>query len=270
MDIGSCAGLTVGVLAMVAVMSVGGNGLRGFLDFTSALLVLGCTLAATFVHYPRWQITQALRDLPRVFQERPETPTGMMNLLVDLTQKARRDGILSLEDGVDELPVPMLQRSVRRLVDGASTEQLQEYMQLELDTLEDEAFRSIEVYEAMASYFPAFGMIGTIVGLVKMLITMKDPSGLGASMGLALVTTFYGAFMANLICLPIAGRLRNQCEEDLLLGEMMRKGVVAISTSENPTVVKELLSVHVPAGSRVVEPEEEEGAAQEAAVRVGV
>ncbi|MGI6081434.1 MAG: motility protein A [Limnochordia bacterium] len=269
MDRGSGAGLLLGLVIMIVVMSMGGNGLRGFVDLTSALLVVGCTVAAVLLQYPRWQIVKALRDLPGVFGERPETPAGVMERLVELVQKARREGILALEEDVDTLPLPMLQRSVRQLVDGASAEELEAYMQLELDTLEDEAYRTIEIYEAMAGYFPAFGMIGTIVGLVKMLLTMDDPRSLGAAMGLALVTTFYGATMAYLVCAPIAGRLRNRCEEDLLLGRMITRAVMAMSAGENPTVLKELLSVQVPAGSPAADLDEE-SAAHEAAMEAGL
>ena len=266
---GSGAGKMLGLVIMIVVMSVGGNGLRGFVDLTSALLVVGCTVAAILLHYPRWQIVKALRDLPKVFRDRPETPAGVMELLVELVQKARREGILALEDDAETLPLPMLQRSVRQLVDGASEQDLEEYMRLELDTLEEEALRTIEIYDAAAGYFPAFGMLGTIVGLIKMLLTMDDPRSLGGAMALALVTTFYGAVIAYLVCMPIAGRLRNRLEEDLLLGRMIAKSVMAMSAGENPTVLKELLSVQVPAGSPKPDLDEDK-AGHEAAAEAGV
>ncbi len=243
MEMGSLAGLLLGVIALSAAIMTGGHGLRGFLDPVSALLVVGCTLAATLINYPRVQIVQAMRDAARVFQSRRQSRAQIASLLATLSQQAKREGVLALETEIGELPLGILRRGIQRVVDGTVPDTLAEYLELEIDMIEEQAARSIEVLTSMAGYFPAFGMIGTVVGLVKMLLTMKDPSSLGASMGLALVTTFYGAAMANLVCLPIAGRLQSRCDDDLLLGRMVARGVMAISAGENPSIIEETLSV---------------------------
>lgn len=271
LDIGSLVGLIIGVLALLVPMSVGGKGLRGFLDPISAFLVLGCSLAATILHHPRYQIMQALRDMICLYREQTESPENVSALLVTLSQKARREGVLALENELDELSEGILRRGLQRVVDGTVPEALEQYMELELDVIEEQALRSITVFESMASYFPAFGMIGTIVGLIKMLLTMTDPSSLGASMALALVTTFYGAGMANLVCLPVAGRLQTRCDEDLLLGRMIARGLVAISAGENPSIVEETLSVYLLAGGpTAVESDEDSYEPESETMRAGV
>lgn len=274
LDIGTIAGLAVGALALLASIGVGGAGLRGFMDPMSAALVLGGALAATCVNFPLTQIRQAIRSTARVLREPAHSPLQLRDLLLSLSQKARREGILSLETDIQGAPEGLVMQGLQRVVDGATPQALRSYLELQLEMVEIRSQKEKAVFETLGAYSPAFGMIGTIVGLIKMLLTMKDPGSLGAAMGLALVTTFYGAVLANLIFLPIAGKLQVRLEEELLLGEMAITGLVAICAGENPSIVEETLSLFL-AGVTAVEDKAtkeavHQGTEEEAEARAGV
>jgi chemotaxis protein MotA len=178
-----------------------------------------------------------------VFQDNTQSPVEIRDLIIDLSEQARRQGVLSLEGRVAEMPTDLLRHGLQRVVDGAMPDMVRQQLEVELDLFDEKTSKSKAVFDAMAAYSPAFGMIGTIVGLINMLLTMKDPSTLGASMGLALVTTFYGAVMANLVFLPIAGKLRARSDEQLLLGQMVIQGLVSIASGENPSAVRDMMAV---------------------------
>lgn len=227
---------------MLIPMSTGGQ-MQGFLDPMSALLVVGGATAATLVNFPLSQIQLALQSLQEIFNEDKHTPDEIGQLLVGLCEQARRYGVLSLEAEISKMPIDILRHGLQRVVDGVMPDALRQQMETELEMIEEKAEKSKAVFDGMAAYSPAFGMIGTIVGLIQMLLTMKDPSTLGAAMGLALVTTFYGAVLANLLFMPIGGKLRARCDKQLLLGQMSIHGLVAIASGENPSVVADMLTV---------------------------
>lgn len=240
MDVGTIAGLLVGVTAILVAAGAGGQ-VRGFLDPLSAVLVLGGTVAATLIHFPTSQFLQAMRSLQDVVFDRRQSPAETAALMVTLSETARRQGVLALENNLAEMPLEIMRRAILRVVDGAPPAALREYLQLELDAVEESIAKSRVVFEALAAYSPAFGMIGTLVGLVKMLSTLRDPSSLGPAMALALVTTFYGAVLANLVFLPIAGKLETRSQHELLLGQLVLEGAVAISAGEHPAVIRDTL-----------------------------
>lgn len=255
MDIGTVVGLLVGLLAIVLTMGTAVEA-RSFLDPLSAALVLGGTIAATLVNFPLDQCLRAMRSMREVFFDGRESPAHITSLLVALSEKSRRQGVLALENDLEELPLELMRRAVQRVVDGASPAVLREQMELELDTLEENMDQSRQVFEALAGYAPAFGMMGTVMGLIKMLTTLKDPSSLGPAMALALVTTFYGVVLANVLFLPIAGKLTTRANHELLLGHLVTEGVVAISAGEHPAVVRSILQA---CGGELVQEQQQEG-----------
>ncbi|HHW10184.1 MAG TPA: motility protein A [Firmicutes bacterium] len=247
MDISTCLGLLMGFIAVTVVASTGGEGgIRTFLDLMSAILVLGGATAALFVNFPLPHIYSALKDLKYVFfKSKLDSSEVLAATLVEMAGKARRQGILALEDDLAEMPEGLMRRGIEKLLDGSSPENLRKALETELSIADERWARSREIFESMGAYLPVFGMIGTILGLVKMCANLDDPKNLGPSFALALVTTLYGAVMANLIFLPIAGKLKVYGERAMFNGAMIIEGLTAISSGANPRVVEEMLQIYV-------------------------
>jgi chemotaxis protein MotA len=241
LDFGAMVGFLIAFVAIGAAMASGGQ-LQGFLDPMSIVLVCGGALAATLINYPFAQIKAALRDTRLVFRDSTPSPAEVRAMLVELAEVARRQGVLALEEQVQETPEVIIKHGVQRVVDGVEPEKLRRLLENELDLLDENITKSKSVFDSLATYSPAFGMIGTVVGLINMLLTMEDPNQLGAAMGLALITTFYGSVLANLVFLPIAGKLRVRGDNQLLIGQMVVEGLVAIAQDENPSTINDLLS----------------------------
>jgi chemotaxis protein MotA len=161
--------------------------------------------------------------------------------MVDLAEKARREGLLALEDSVNRTEDEFLKRGIQLIVDGTDPELVRDILETDLTYIEDRHKIGKSMYDAMTAYAPAFGMIGTLIGLVQMLRTLDKPSTIGPAMSVALITTFYGAVIANLITGPIANKLALKSGAEIRLREMMLEGILSIQSGENPRIVEEKL-----------------------------
>lgn len=244
MDIATIVGLLVGFLSII-VASAAGGGIKGFLDPMSAVLVLGGAISATLVHYPLENVRNALRRGTQVFRSHKTAPQALADMMVEMATKSRRQGILSLESDLEAIPPGLLHTAVGKAIDGSTPEQLREALENELQIVVERNAQSEAVFESLGAYSPAFGMIGTLVGLVKMCSTLDDPKTLGPALALALVTTFYGALLANLVFLPIAGKLQIISDQEYMIGAMIIQGMTAISSGANPRSVEEMLSMYL-------------------------
>lgn len=234
-------GFLIAIIAIGTAIAGGGQ-LQGFLDPMSFSVVCGGVVAAALINYPFAQLKGALRDARLVFRDTTPTPAEVKELLVEYAAIARREGVLALEEQVREIPDGMIKHGVQRVVDGVDSETLRQLLESELAALDEHIAQSKRVYDSLAAYAPAFGMLGTVVGLINMLLTMDDPNQLGAAMGLALITTFYGSVLANLVFLPIGGKLRVRGDNQLLIGQMVVEGLVAVAQGENPSTISDMLS----------------------------
>ena len=241
MDIATIVGFVMGSTFILISLMNSSSGLRPFWDFNSVLITIGGTLAAVTVSFP----LSRLKDLPRVtaiaFRERESDPVAIIDSMVDLAEKARREGLLALEDCVNRTEDEFLRRGIQLIVDGTDPELVRDILETDLAYIEDRHKVGKSMYDAMTAYAPAFGMIGTLIGLVEMLRTLDKPSTIGPAMSVALITTFYGAVIANLITGPIANKLALKSGVEIKLREMMLEGILSIQSGENPRIVEEKL-----------------------------
>ncbi len=257
MDLASIIGLAAGMTIMIVSILMGGS-IFLFINIPSVLIVVGGTIASTLINYPLGDVIGVLRVVKKAFLHREENPTTVVQLLVKFAETARREGILSLEQQVAQVQDDFLRTGINLAVDGTEPEHIRDIMETEISYISERHKSGAGLFEAMAMYAPAFGMIGTLIGLVQMLANMSDPSTIGPSMAVALITTFYGAVMANLIFLPIAGKLKQRSASEVLTKELCVEGIMSIQSGDNPRIVEDKLKAFIAPTKRG--PKRDEGA----------
>lgn len=241
MDIGLIGGILAGFGFVIFGIMQGGTPFSSFIDPGSILIVIGGGIAATFVQYP----LQDMLGIGKVFTKalkNPEFNTGqIIDKVIELANVARREGLLALEEAVDEVNDEFLKKGVMLIVDGTDPEMVKSILETELSNMMDRHSKGKGIFDALGALMPAFGMIGTLVGLVAMLQNLSDPSSIGPSMAVALLTTFYGSLFANLIWIPIGGKLEIKSAEEALVKQVMIEGLLSIQAGENPRIIEEKL-----------------------------
>lgn len=241
MDAGIIGGVVLGIVLIFASIAANGGSIGSFVDLASVLIVVGGTVASAFVHFDIDQMKR-LGALLRVAMTPPaSTPAQIIRQMVRLAEKARREGLLSLEDETADLADPFLEKGLNLVVDGTDPETVRQILDIELTFLEERHRIGRQIFEHMGAMAPAFGMVGTLIGLIIMLGHLDEPDMIGPAMAVALITTFYGVLIANLICIPIAGKLELRSNHEVLLGEMKIEGILAIQAGENPRIVEHKL-----------------------------
>ncbi|RLE09065.1 flagellar motor protein [Candidatus Aerophobetes bacterium] len=244
MDFTTLIGIASGVgLVLVAIFM--GGGISIFINIPSMMITFGGTLGATLINFPFSKVMGVLRVVKNAFFYREISPDEVIKQLVDFATIARREGVLALEQRISSLNDPFLQKGLQLAVDGTPPETIREILRTDIDYLASRHKVGQEIFNAMGTYAPAFGMIGTLIGLIQMLRTLDDPSKIGQGMATALLTTFYGALFANLICLPIAGKLKVRSEEEILSRELIVEGILSIQSGDNPRIVEEKLKAFI-------------------------
>ncbi len=245
MDIATIVGIISGLSFIFIAMTLGGGGLATFVHVPSFMITMGGTVAATLINYPLHEIQGVLGTVRNAFAFEYQTPISMIETLVSYATKARREGILTLESELEKTRDPFLIRGVRLAIDGTAPELIKDILTTELSYVESRHSLGQGIFTMMGTYAPAFGMIGTLIGLITMLRTLEDPSQIGQGMATALITTFYGALMANLIFLPIAGKLRTRTRSEILNKEVIIEGILSIQSGDNPRIVEQKLKAFI-------------------------
>lgn len=240
MDIATLAGFIAGWGIFLVAVLMGGTP-SVYLDTASLLIVAGGTLASTLVNYPLRDVLSVFRTLRNAFFHMDRTPEGLIQTLVDYSVIARREGILALESHADKANDEFLGRSVRLAIDGTPPELIKDILSTELAFLESRHALGQSMLLSMGAYAPAFGMIGTLIGLIQMLAEMDDPSQIGIGMSVALTTTLYGALLANVFFLPAAGKLKVRTANEILMKEIIIEGILSIQSGDNPRIVEQKL-----------------------------
>ncbi len=244
MDIATIVGLIAGIGLVISAIIMGGNSLI-FVNIPAVMIVLGGTLAATLINYPLFNVRSVLATVKNALFHKETTPESLIAKLVNFATVARREGILALESHASEAGDEFLEKSVQLAIDGTAPELIKDILTTELAFLEDRHAMGQSILIAMGTFAPAFGMIGTLIGLVNMLATLDDPSQIGAGMAVALITTLYGALIANLVFLPAAGKLRVRTSNELLAKEVIIEGILSIQSGDNPRIVEQKLKAFV-------------------------
>lgn len=243
MDIATLIGLVSG-LAIIAVAIMLGGDIGSFINIPSILIVVGGTIAATLIKFTLPDVMTALKTgLKAAFKSEIQDPATLIDVSVDLAGKARKGGLIALE-GV-KIENELYAKGIRLCVDGHSLEVVQATVAKEIALSIQRLEEGDKILRGIGDTAPAFGMIGTLVGLVQMLSNMEDPSTIGPAMAVAMLTTFYGAVIANLLALPMADKVVSKSEADQRVKDLILESIVQIHGSQNPTVLKEMLSVYL-------------------------
>jgi len=239
-DIATVVGLVV-AFGLVAWSIMLGGDLNGFLDAPAVVIVFGGTFGALLVHFPLSRIVSLAGVFRKAFFFSVDDPNAVIGKLVKYAERARREGMLALEDDSETEPDAFLRKGLRLAVDGTDPQLLEKILETDLAQIENRHADGARVLAAGGSFAPAFGLIGTLIGLVNMLSALENPSQIGAGMATALITTFYGAVLANAFFLPMAGKLETRSKEEMLIKQMVIDGIMAIQSGDSPRIVEEKL-----------------------------
>ena len=243
MDIASLAGviLCFAMLIYGIISSAGIGGFGQYLDLPSFIITLGGSVFATLTSFSLADFIGGLQSFTLIFSAPNLNTAEMIQKIIELSNVARKEGLLSLEEAAAEMDEPFLKKGILLIVDGTDPELVRAIMETELVSIEGRHKTRIGFWEAWASMGPAWGMIGTLVGLVNMLYHMDNVATLGPAMAVALITTLYGSLLANWICTPVAAKLKADNDSEMMLKEVMIEGLLSIQAGENPRVIEEKL-----------------------------
>lgn len=244
MDIATIIGILLGMLAVIGSI-VAGSGAKTFLHVPSLILTIGGMLCATLIHFSLPQFLAIFSIIKKTIVTQIPSTSELIQKMVNFAAINRRDGALALEQEIHKLDDLFFVKGLQMLVDGTGVEEIRELMSSEIQHLEDRHATGKKILEFMGAAAPAFGMIGTLIGLVQMLSNLSSPESIGSGMAVALLTTFYGAFVANLIFIPLAGKLGIYSKAERTAMEMVTEGVCAIAQGDNPTVVREKIQIFI-------------------------
>jgi chemotaxis protein MotA len=247
MDIATVLGLLAGFGLIVMAI---GAGLNFFIDLASMMIVFGGTFGATLVSFPLEDIRRLAQAISKTFIYRTDSLQDLVPRMVEYAKIARRDGVLALENVAGESDDSFMNQGIQLVVDGTEPELTRQILDVEIEKVSERHRIGIGILESMGNYAPAFGMIGTLIGLILMLQSLDDPTTIGPKMSIALVTTFYGAVTANLVFLPMAQKLRKRSGEELLFKEMILAGILSIQSGDVPRIVEQKLNTFLPPGVR--------------------
>jgi chemotaxis protein MotA len=249
MDLATIVGIFMG-FALIGWAVFSGGSAEAFINIPSIVIVVGGAIASTLVAFPIGRLKKAFSVARKTMVYKPQSAEKLIADMVSYAEVARRDGILSLESMTKDIQDPFIVRGIQMAVDGTDPELIEQIMTTELDNLVDRHEQGRNVFETLGKYAPAFGMIGTLVGLVTMLVNMQDPSSIGEGMAVALLTTLYGAILSNCLFLPMADKLNKRSAEEVLLKTIIIKGVMSIQSGDNPRIVEQKLRTFLPPSAR--------------------
>lgn len=238
------SGLIAGVILVFWSIKISGN-LSSFYDLPSIAITVGGSFCALIISFP----FKAILNIPSMLKLLMVSPQNnredIIILLTDLSRKARRDGLLALEDDISEMGNEFMATGLQMVVDGVEPDNIRELMELKMDTMERRHRSGQMVFLKWGELAPAYGMLGTLIGLIIMLVDLDDPGSIGSGMAVALVTTFYGSFLANLVFLPIANNLSEQTDEEVFTCQMIIDGILEIQAGTNPRLLEEKLLAYL-------------------------
>ncbi|MGF7014393.1 flagellar motor protein MotP [Ornithinibacillus bavariensis] len=246
-------GITVGfVIIMLAILANAGvQGFVSFLDVASILIVIGGVIGSLLINFNVEQIKLTGRVLKESFNQNERKLPDLIKLFIRLSEKARREGILALENEVEDVEDEFINKGILLAVDGVEPEVIHDIMNAEITAMEERHERGRMILVKCGDYAPAWGMIGTLIGLVLMLNNLQDPSSLGPSMAVALLTTLYGTVLANLFFIPVASKLENKTEEEIFIKQIIIEGIIGVQSGQNPRILEEKLSAFLAKDSKL-------------------
>lgn len=244
LDIASIIGLIAGMGLMVFGIASGDEGFAAMLNFLhapSAIITFGGSFTSVLTAYTLKEYISGLKGVGKIFKAPSLDVTGMIANIIGLSNVARKEGLLALEEAANEIDDSFLKKGILLIVDGTDPELVRGILETEMVSIEGRHKKVIAFWEDMATMGPAWGMIGTLIGLINMLKTLDDASTIGPNMSTALITTLYGSILANWLATPVAGKLKHYNDEEIQLKEVMIEGLLSIQAGENPRIIEEKL-----------------------------
>jgi len=238
MDISTIAGLGLGVAMILMSMILGGSGLGVYINVPSVLMVIGGSFGALMISNPLTRVLHIMQYVNIVMQEKKYPLEQTISSLISFSERARREGLLVLEDEIEDVQDDFLKNGIQLVVDGTDPEIIRAVMFNDVAQLEQRHEVGAKLFADWAALAPAFGMIGTLAGLIAMLANLDDPDAIGSGMALALITTMYGSMMANLVLIPFKNKLEDRHRDEMLLRDIMIEGVLSIQAGDNPNILK--------------------------------
>lgn len=243
MDIASLAGILLGVaMCILGIVTSGGvEAFGNFVDIPSVFVTIGGSLSSVLSSHKLQDFIGGLKSISLPFQEKVVDPGQVIKQIIDLSNVGRKEGLLALEEAANNIEDEFLKKGIMLVVDGTDPELVRGILETDLYCLQDRHNKTIGFWEKWAEMGPAWGMIGTLLGLVNMLKKLDDPSAIGPNMAVALLTTLYGSLIANWLCTPIANKLKSNDAMEVVMKEITIEGLLSIQAGENPRVIEEKL-----------------------------
>ena len=240
-------------LLILAIAIAPGSSFAAFLDYPSLAVVVGGALAACGIAFPLRTLLLTPKVAKKIFMPKSAELRPVITQLVECAEIARRDGVLALENKTQEIEDPFLLLGVQMAVDGADVELIEKILRSEMEAVAQRHKTGKSLMETMGRYAPAFGMIGTLMGLIIMLGNMDNPEAIGPGMAVALITTLYGAVVSNLFFLPFADKLAFYSKREMEVREVILRGILSIQEGDNPRVLEQKLKTYLPVADRAEE-----------------
>ena len=253
MDLASIIGLAVCVGMMLIGIMTGDNGVAGikfFIDIKSLLITYGGAFFAVLASMSLKDYLGGLKSFLLIFKAPKQDVPGMISKIIELSNVARKEGLLALEEVSGELDDAFMKKGILLIVDGTDPELVRAIMETEMTGIEGRHKENASFWEDLGGMGPAWGMIGTLIGLINMLKNLSDMAALGPAMAVALVTTFYGSLIANWICGPVASKLKRKNSQEMAVKGIMVEGLLSIQAGENPRVIEEKLKSFISPAER--------------------
>ncbi len=241
MDLATIIGLVLGFGAVFGGAILEGLHLSSLIQPTAALIVLGGTFGAVFVSFPLSVCIKAFKDAKIALMPPKMDPDSIVKDIIGYATKARRNGLISLEQEAQNASDPFIKKGISLVVDGIDPQKLRETLEAEIMAYEDHQKHSAEFYESAGGYSPTIGIIGAVLGLIHVMSNLSDTSKLGAGIAVAFVATIYGLMVANIVCIPIGTKLKIRMNEEVLRRVMIVEGLIAIQNGENPHFIEQKL-----------------------------
>ena len=238
MDLGTLLGIAVALAGILIGQAIEGGSVLQILQPTAAMIVFGGTLGAVMISFPMSVMKQAAADLLNVFKEDNTQPNDVIDEVVRFTNKARREGIISLEKDAAGVKDDFFRKSIMMAVDGSEPKELRQTMEVELQYMEERGEYSAKVYEAAGGYSPTIGIIGAVLGLIQVMQHLDNIDEVGKGIAVAFVATIYGVASANIFFLPAAGKLKFKHRKKMIIKEMMLEGCLGILEGQNPRLIE--------------------------------
>lgn len=260
MEITTLLGIIMAFAFLVIGIFWGGGQMGAFIDPSSIVITIGGTLAGVFSSYSLSDFFSLPKVMGIAFKKVYYDPIGGINAIVSLANIARKEGMLALEERVNELDDEFLKKGIMLVVDGTDPELVKNIMEAEIGSIESRHANATSMVDQVGALGPAYGMLGTLIGLIIMLGNMDDPSALGSGMAAALITTFYGSIIANVVAIPIAAKLKAASSSEIMYKEILLEGLLSIQAGENPRIIEEKLYSFLPRAAKEAPQQEKEAA----------